>query len=140
MDRADTGPQYLRNPEIAAVVVRALYFGQEQLDHYQLHAWVVMANHVHVLLTPKVDPARLVKSIKGFTAREANQILGRTGEPFWERETYDHWVRDAQEWTRIKAYIEHNPVKAGLVERPEEYPWSSAAGVEVEPVRKPVEV
>jgi putative transposase len=41
-------------------------------------------------------------------------MLGRTGEPFWRRESYDHWVRNDDEWRRIAAYIENNPVKAGL--------------------------
>jgi putative DNA methylase len=69
-----------------------------------------------------------MQSLKGFTAREANKILRRTGEPFWQRESYDHWVRDEQEFGRIRAYIENNPVRAGLVARAEDYPWSSAAG------------
>ena len=99
------------------------------LGHYQLGPFVVMANHVHVLLLPLVPPSRLLKSLKGSTAREANRLLGRTGEPFWQRESYDHWVRDEAEWNRIAAYIENNPVKAGLVARAEEYPWSSARGV-----------
>ncbi len=66
-----------------------------------------------------------MKSLKGSTAREANRLLGRTGEPFWQRESYDHWVRDEREWRRIEFYIENNPVKAGLVSRAEEYRWSS---------------
>jgi putative transposase len=64
--------------------------------------------------------------LKGFTAREANKLLGRTGEPFWRRESYDRWVRDESEWNRIARYIERNPVKAGLVAQIEDYPWSSA--------------
>jgi len=99
------------------------------LGHYQLGPFVAMANHVHVLLLPLVPPSRLLKSLKGSTAREANRLLGRTGEPFWQRESYDHWVRDEAEWNRIAAYIQNNPVKAGLVARAEEYPWSSARGV-----------
>jgi len=73
-----------------------------------------MANHVHVLLL-RITPSRLLQSLKGFTAREANRVLGRTGEPFWQAESYDHWVRDENEYGRIAAYIENNPVKAGLV-------------------------
>ena len=67
-----------------------------------------------------------MKSLKGFTARQANRLLGRTGEPFWQQESYDHWVRSEIEWNRIAGYIEDNPVKAGLVARAEDYPWSSA--------------
>jgi hypothetical protein len=67
-----------------------------------------------------------MKSLKGYTAHEVNRLLGRTGVPFWQRESYDHWVRDQPEWQKIVAYIENNPVKAGLVSRAEDYRWSSA--------------
>jgi hypothetical protein len=63
-------------------------------------------------------------SVKGFTARRANQILGRVGVPFWQKEFFDHWIRNEREFERVRAYIEGNPVAAG---DPEEYPWSSAA-------------
>ena len=53
-------------------------------------------------------------------------MLGRTGQPFWQAESYDHSVRDDRESDRIKEYIENNPVKAGLVANAENYPWSSA--------------
>ena len=130
LDRAVNGPLYLRQPAIARIVVDSLHRGTH-LGHYDRGAFVVMANHVHALLLPKVDPSRLLQSMKGFTAREANRILGRTGEPFWQAESYDHWVRDEREYPRIVAYIENNPVKAGLVQRPEDYYfWSSATTAE----------
>jgi REP element-mobilizing transposase RayT len=78
-----------------------------------------MANHVHVLLWPHVPPSRLLQSLKGFTAREANRILDRIGEAFWQAESYDHWVRDERKLTRIAAYIEANPVRASLAARAE---------------------
>jgi hypothetical protein len=84
-----------------------------------------MANHVHLLITPHIHPSKLLQSLKGFTAREANKILNRTGVSFWQRESYDHWVRDEREMSRIKSYIEQNPVQAGLVSCAEEYRWSS---------------
>src|ERR1017187_8422271 len=68
-------------------------------------------------------PQRLTK---GYTAREANRLLGRTGQPFWQ-ESYDHAVRDERESDRIKGYIENNLLKAGLVANAEDYLWSSAA-------------
>jgi REP element-mobilizing transposase RayT len=93
-----------------------------------LDAYVVMTNHVHVLMLPLVAPSKVFQSIKGFSARAANKLLGRTGETFWENESYDHWARDAAEFGRIVRYIENNPVRAGLASRPEEYRWSSAWG------------
>src|SRR5258708_31962375 len=104
LDRASTGPLYLRQEPIAQLVVDSLHKGV-QLGHYRLGAFVVMANHVHVLLLPLINPSRLLQSLKGFTAREANRILGRTGEPFWQAESYDHWVRDQEEFHPITAYI-----------------------------------
>ena len=126
LDQASTGPLFLRQQELADSVVQSLHKGVA-LGHYELGAFVVMANHVHVLLLPRITPSRLLQSLKGFTAREANRMLGRTGEPFWQAESYDHWVRDEHEYGRIVAYIESNPVKAGLVEHPEDYRWSSAS-------------
>jgi putative DNA methylase len=52
-------------------------------------------------------------------------LLARTG-PFWQHESYDHWVRDDDELERIMAYINANPLKAGFVERPHEFFWCSA--------------
>jgi REP element-mobilizing transposase RayT len=117
---------YLRQPAIAQLIVESIRKG-EQLDHYELLAFLVMANHVHVLIHPHVHPSRLLKSLTGATAREANKVLGRTGEPFWQKESYGRWVRDQAEFERIKVSIENNPVKAGLVKAPEQYPWSSAS-------------
>lgn len=125
LDTAREGPMYLRQPRIASIVVDSLRRGAE-LGHYRLRAYAVMANHVHVLLRPRVPPSRLLQSLKGFTAREANRVLGRTGETFWQAESYDHWVRDEAELGRIIKYIEDNPVRAGLVSRATDHPWSSA--------------
>jgi hypothetical protein len=86
--------------------------------------WI--ADIIHVLLLPKVSPSRLPQSLKGAMARQANLLLGRTGETFWQAASYDRWVRDESEWDRIAAYIEDNPVKAGLVRCAEDYRWSSA--------------
>jgi putative transposase len=126
LDTARTGPMYLRNQHVAQCVVDSMLEG-ERLGQYRLRAFVVMGNHVHVLLKPRTIVSRLLQSLKGRSAREANRILGRTGEKFWQAESYDHWVRDTAELERIAAYIENNPVKAGLVKSPADYPWSSAA-------------
>jgi REP element-mobilizing transposase RayT len=126
LDRAGHGPSWLRRDDVAQLVADALFFGEQKLNCYRLHAWVVMPNHVHALLTALVPASRLLKSIKGFSAREANKLLGQTGEPFWQRESYDHWVRNQAEFERIAAYIERNPVTAGLARQAEDYRWSSA--------------
>lgn len=127
LDAAEYGPKWLTDPRLAQMVMDALNFGAKHLKYYTLIAYVIMPNHVHVVLTPRVPLPRITKSIKGFTAREANKILGRTGERFWQDESYDHWVRNEKELQKIIAYIERNPVSAGLADRIEDWPWSSAS-------------
>jgi type I restriction enzyme R subunit/putative DNA methylase len=87
-----------------------------------------MVNHVHILIYPEADLSKITKSIKNFSARQANSILGTTGQPFWQEESYDHWVRGPEETEKIVRYIEENPVSAGLVGRVEDWRWSSAWG------------
>lgn len=81
-----------------------------------------MPNHVHLLILPKIAAPKIMRWLKGSTARTANQLLGRTGLPFWQDESYDHWVRGPKEFGGIIGYIEENPVSAGLVD----WRWSSA--------------
>jgi len=124
LDNACTGPLFLKMPEIANVVMEAIEYRDARC--FQLHAFVVMPNHVHLLMTPLVDVSRTMQSLKRFTARQCNRVLGLTGHTFWQSESYDRLVRDGTEFQRIVRYIETNPVKAGLVATPEEFSWSSA--------------
>jgi REP element-mobilizing transposase RayT len=125
LDSARYGPSYLSQGDVAGIVLNALSRGRE-LGHFDLGPYVLMPNHVHVLLLPKVSPPQLLRSVKGVSAREANGVLGLSGNAFWQRESYDHWVRSESEWKRIAAYIANNPVRAGLAQCAEDYPWSSA--------------
>ena len=93
---------------------------------YELFAWVVMANHVHVLLRPLVPLRKALMNIKSRSACAANAVLRRTGKPFCQDESYDHWVRSDRERGSIIRYIHYNPVTAGPVLQREEWPWSSA--------------
>ena len=127
LDTARAGPLFLKQPTIAALITRCLQDGQDRLRRYELHAFVVMPNHVHLLVTPLVDAENWMGPLKGFTARCANEILGRSGA-FWQDESYDHLVRNQQEFERIRRYIEWNPVHAGLAASPGMFPWSSGAG------------
>jgi len=107
-------------------------------DRYDLLAFVVMPSHIHwlfhpteawvasLLAGPPTPPERIMQSLKRWTARRCNQLLGKGGT-FWQQESYDHWVRDVDELERIILYIEANPVKAGLVDSPEKWLYSSAA-------------
>jgi len=130
LDQATTGPLYLRRPEIATLMVDALRYGEKQIFKYDLHAYVVMSNHVHLLITPREPLSKITHSLKRFTARKANELLGLTGQPFWQDESYDHLVRNAEGFERIVHYIENNPVRAGLAKNPADFLWSSGAGLQ----------
>ncbi|HYV28576.1 MAG TPA: transposase [Candidatus Eisenbacteria bacterium] len=123
---AGYGECWLKEARIAELMAGAFRFFDGQ--RYDLGPWVVMPNHVHVIVRPLGTHLldEIVKSWKGFTAREANRLLARTGESFWAREYYDHIVRDDEERARLANYIHDNPVKAGLCERWEDWKWSTA--------------
>lgn len=128
LDKAALGPVWLKDARIARMVVNALHYGESQRKLYVLRAFVVMANHVHVVWEPKAEMSVILRWLKGTIAGRAKRILGLPGGPFWQEESYDHWVRSGDELRSIVRYVEWNPVKAGLVRLPEEWPWSSARG------------
>ena len=122
---AGHGACWLRRPEVAALVEGALrHFDGER---YRLLAWCVMPNHVHVLIETRegFPLADVLHSWKSFTSRKASKLVGRSGE-FWQREYLDRYVRNAEHYQAVVAYIEENPVKAGLAKVRTEWPWSSA--------------
>jgi putative transposase len=117
---APRGPKWLADPQIAGLVCEALHYRDGK--QYELEAYSIMPNHVHIVFTPKCDEgepyplSRIMQSLKGNTARKANQLLGRQGA-FWKHESYDHVVRDNQEFKRIVDYVVMNPVRASLPPR-----------------------
>jgi REP element-mobilizing transposase RayT len=125
LDRG-AGACWLRRPEIANMVSNALLHCDG--EQYVLDDWVVMPNHVHLVLWPMPNStlSEILKGRKQFTATHANRILARAGEAFWQPESFDHWIRNDAEKARIRRYVRWNPVKAGLCERPEQWPWGSA--------------
>lgn len=126
LDKGASGPLYLKRPEIAELVVEALIDSDRRFRRCELHAFVVMPNHVHLLATQLAPFAKWLGPLKGCTAYRANRELGLRGMAFWQNESYDHVVRNEEEFRRIQRYIELNPVRAGLVESAEEFRWSSA--------------
>jgi putative transposase len=132
----DTRPavRHLQDPDLASVVRDALYHFAEA--RYRLISYVVMPSHLHWVFHPMpnwcetLPPGRTAREVimhglKSYTARECNRLLGQTG-PFWQQESYDHWVRDDDELARIIEYIALNPVRAGLVTSAADYVFSSA--------------
>src|SRR5258708_14712347 len=92
LDSRCAGPHYLHNPEIAEMVTAAIYHRDQRV--YQLHSFVVMPNHVHLLITPLEAVSKVMQSLKRFTAREANRRLWLTGQPFWHDAIYGRRVRN----------------------------------------------
>ncbi len=115
LDQAQTGPLWLKDGRIAECVISQLHVLHHK-EKFLLSAYVVMANHVHVLLVPTTP--QITQQIKGVTAHDANPILRHTDTPFWQDESFDHWIRNPEEWQAIRTYIEANPVTAGLVAKP----------------------
>ena len=119
------GEGFLIRPLIGSLVGEALL--KWDGVRYKLIAWIIMPNHVHIMLSPIGDHsvADIMHSIKSFTSHEANKLLKRTGH-FWSKEYYDRYIRDQRHFVSTIAYIENNPVKARLCTKPEEWPWGSA--------------
>ncbi|AUD02305.1 transposase [Spirosoma pollinicola] len=138
LDACQHGPDWLRNPSIAAVVANKIR--EANGKSYELLAYCIMPNHVHLVvdtanqletLEPDEDVTndnyqQLFQSlgiIKGGSAFKANQFMGRRGA-FWQSESYDHYVRDAAELKRIINYTLQNPVKAGFVTNWQDWPYT----------------
>ena len=129
--------RHLADPALAEIVVDSmLHFAG---DRYDLLAFVVMSSHIHWVFQPlsawvdslpeapheRKPRQRIQQGLNGFTARRCNEARGARGT-FWQRESYDHWIRDVDELARIINYVEGNPVKAGLVTSADEWRYSSA--------------
>jgi REP element-mobilizing transposase RayT len=119
------GECFLRLAEVAEVVERGLLSLDASM--ISLRAWVIMPNHVHLLLLPLSGQSmtKIMQSIKGATAKEANELLGRTGS-FWMRDYFDRYIRDAEHYGKAVRYIENNPVKAGLCKRAADWRFGRA--------------
>ncbi len=130
------GSCLLRNGAAAAIV--AGNWVRFATVRYELHAWVVMPNHVHVLITTRGERtlAQIVQSWKSYTAKRIRRVMGGRGA-VWQREYWDRAIRDERHFAAAIAYVHDNPVQAGLVATAVEWRWSSlgapAAGRHGEP-------
>jgi len=122
---AGHGECWLKLPVISKLVEGALLYFDG--DRYRLLAWCIMPNHVHTLVETRggFPFGEVVHSWKSFTSHGANKILGRNGE-FWQRDYFDRFIRNAEHYEKVVAYIEENPVKAGLAKIKTDWAWSSA--------------
>ena len=112
------GACYLKDERVARIVQDALQ--HFHADHYELIAWAIMPNHVHVVVRPlgTHELSEILHSWKSFTAKQANKMLERSG-PFWQDEYYDHLIRDEEEFRHTIEYVLSNPQSAGLCD----WPW-----------------
>ncbi len=122
---AGHGSCWMNDPHVAVIVQDALLHFEG--ERYELEAWCVMPNHVHALFTPLEEWTwqSILHSWQSFTALHCNRLLEQTGQ-FWQREPFDRFIRDEHHFQAVVRYIENNPVKAGLCEKPEDWEWSSA--------------
>ncbi|MFZ5909725.1 MAG: transposase [Chloroflexota bacterium] len=128
LDSLTYGECYLSNPQIAELIVESLHYRNGKV--FEMEAFCIMPNHGHLVCTSLKDAngkyyslSKIMHSLKRYTAREANLILGRTGV-FWQHENYDRFVRDETELERIIKCVLNNPVKAGLVDDWTKWKWS----------------
>jgi len=111
---AGSGECILRRPDVRAIVEKCLLHFDGQ--RYETIDWVIMPNHVHLLLRPQDGQSlsKILQGIKGVSAKECNAVLGRTGQTFWQEESYDHIVRSQAQLDHFIRYVADNPVKAKL--------------------------
>ena len=129
---AGHGACWLNKPQVASTIQDALKYFDGQ--RYELLAWSIMPNHVHVVFRPLEDFAleKIMHSWKSFSAKKANEILGRGGE-FWQAESYDHLVRNPKELIRCCEYAWENPNAAGLVV----WPWRGMEEARINAIIQP---
>lgn len=111
--------------EVAGLMV-ATFQKYRDAGEYELHEYVVMPNHVHLLLSLKhQNLGRIIQFIKGGFSHALHQHGSAVGT-VWQQRYYDRRIRDENEFAEIAKYIRQNPVRKGLVENAADYPFSSA--------------
>jgi len=142
LHKEETGPVWMKDPLVADLIQESLHYRDGKV--FRLDSYSIMSNHVHTVFKPFLNDRSLrvvagsrplmyesadstlgviMKSLKGYTAREANRILGRKGA-FWEAESYDHVIKKDSEYERVVKYVLNNPVKAGLVKNWRDWKWN----------------
>jgi len=116
----------LTRAALAHIIVGALQFRHE--ERYTLLDWVIMPDHVHLILYPMMAEngffslSKIMGSMKGWTAHEINRNISQRSS-LWQDESFDRVIRSDGEYRKHAFYIWMNPVEAGLVENPRDWPW-----------------
>jgi len=126
LDQAMYGPTWLKEPQVAQIVMDSLRFIEQNFEYWTIWAFCIMSNHVHLecSLKPEAPPLfRILQRHKSFTAIHSNRILNRSG-PFWQEESFDRLIRNEAEFYKRINYAIDNPVKAGLVKDWSDWPYT----------------
>ncbi len=120
--------ELFRVTELAEIVVQRILSCREQ-GAYSLHEFVLMPNHLHLILTPghTTTLEKAMQLIKGGSSHQIHQRRGHKME-IWQSGFHEWTIRDARDYEAKREYIRMNPVTAHLVERPEDWPYGSASG------------
>ena len=124
LDKSANEPYWLKQDAVATIVANSLQFCDGKF--YKLWCYCIMPNHVHLVITTLKDAPPLYNILqkhKRHTAKECNKLLNRCGQ-FWTHESYDHIVRNDDEFNRIAFYTINNPVKAGFIKKWQEWKWT----------------
>lgn len=119
------GSCLLARPDVAAMVLEN--WRRRDGSEYRLYAWVVMPNHIHVVVEvlPGSSLTRIVQGWKSYSAHWISNRLGKAGR-IWQPDYWDRYIRDDEHFVAAVEYVENNPVMAGLARRAEDWPYSSA--------------
>lgn len=124
LDKGEFGEAILSNKDVAIIVYNSLLHNHNK--DYIIYCFCIMPNHFHIIFR-QLENARsidqIMKSIKGFSAREINKLLKRKGS-IWQSESFDHIIRDEDELYRAMDYVIMNPIKGGLVENWREWQFT----------------
>ena len=135
LDKINLGSHYLKDENIAGIIKEQLH--RFDGDLYDLISYSIMSNHVHILIDTRLniehvmgsddffeentEVSNIMKRIKGASSRYANEKLGKQGR-FWEKESYDMYIRSEKMLNNVIGYILNNPVKAGICKDWTSYP------------------
>ncbi len=126
LDQVFAGPTWLKDPQVATIVTDSLKYIEQEFKYWTIWSYCIMSNHVHLecTLTPEAPLlSKIMQRHKAFTALQANRYLNRSG-PFWQEESFDRLIRNEVDFYARIYYTINNPVKAGLVKRWEDWPFT----------------
>jgi len=123
--RVLNGEPIFKSPELCLILIDNLKFYREKMQ-FKIFGYVIMPDHFHGLIKPQdsVTVSDIMRSIKSYSSKQIAEVCGRKGS-LWQSRFYEHVTRSEQDLLIKLEYIHNNPVRAGLVENPHDYEFSS---------------